>query len=134
MVTMARTGDIIKLFDTLTTPPKKKWFLCIYVNENWLLRINTNPRIQGNNLKITKAENPFLHHDSHIDFTAVLGKSPVDIQNAENKGHVSQKTLEEIAKYLQDINETIPDYQKDKIMLEIIPLLPQNPPAAAPEQ
>lgn len=84
-------GDIIILFDVLTTPPKKKWLCCICVAENWFLRINTAPRHHGFNLLISKSENPFLKHDSHIDFKGVIFKDPQTIQQSlENPENLIQ--------------------------------------------
>jgi len=58
--------DVIWLYDRAIRPQKNKMQICIDYDEGWFLRINTRGVIRPC-VPISKALNPFLDHDSHID-------------------------------------------------------------------
>lgn len=58
--------DVIWLYDRSINPQKWKMQACIDFDAGWFLRINTRDRIRPC-VPISKAENEFLEHDSHVD-------------------------------------------------------------------
>ncbi|MBF0140055.1 MAG: hypothetical protein HQL74_07230 [Magnetococcales bacterium] len=116
-------GDVILLFDQLTTPPKTKWFCCVCVAENWFLRINSLPRRHGQNQLIEHSKNFFLSHNSHIDLLGVIAVHPDQVLNAianpfAYKGRLAMATMIELARNIS-ASRTIPPRQKKMILAEL---------------
>lgn len=116
-------GDVVVLFDVLTTPPKTKWFCSVCVAESWFLRINTEPRHHGLNVPVFQSENSFLDHDSHLDCKGIIFKDARTIQEilkdpSNYKGRLSDKAIRTVVDYLRSV-PTIPPIQKQKILPEL---------------
>ncbi|MBW7921249.1 MAG: hypothetical protein H3C51_04030 [Rubellimicrobium sp.] len=83
---MLRLFDVVWVFDLTTAPQKRKMFVCLSFDDGWYLRINTKP-VPKPSVPVTKARNPFLDHDSHVE-CALLEVDDYEIAEAIRRGGV----------------------------------------------
>lgn len=107
-------GDVFKVFDNRTTPPKIKYHIVVGISEARILlgtvRINSNINInvyrdqasQYRCIKMKAEKYDFLEHDSTIDFNHLITHNLKDIKTYINShpdvilGDITTEDLEDI--------------------------------------
>lgn len=122
-----RVGDVVRLFDGATNPPKYKRFLCVCVADGWFLRINSKP-IWTPHLLLRQADNPAcLDHDSYLELRGVIEYDDSEIQSAlrypdNHFGRLSQTSLRALATLLPTV-KTLTAEERAQILSHVTPLL-----------
>jgi len=65
-------GDVVRLFDNLTDPPKSKRFVCVDWKEGWFLRIDSKLLWPPHLSLPLKGNEGCLDHDSFVELNTVL--------------------------------------------------------------
>lgn len=107
-------GDVFKVFDNQTTPPKVKYHIVVGISEARILlgtvRINSNMNVnvyrdqasQYRCIKMKAEKYDFLDHDSTIDCNQLLSHNLDDVKNYISShpdvvlGYISTDDLEDI--------------------------------------
>jgi hypothetical protein len=100
-------GDIIRLWDRHTRPPKVKWHICICPQRQLFLRINTDPIFPPVH-PISQANNPWLEHDSFVELQQLVRHLAYEIQQADHLGTLTRfeaESLCEAVKNAETLNE-----------------------------
>lgn len=112
-----REGDVVRLFDNTTNPPKSKLFLCVDAGEGWFLRINTKP-IWPPHFPLPRAGNEHcLDHDSFLELRGVIEYYEIEIDEAlrypnNHLGPLSDATIRAIIAHLPGVKTLTADEQK----------------------
>ncbi|ARC37865.1 hypothetical protein A6J80_17265 [Paracoccus yeei] len=78
--------DVIWIFDLNTRPQKRKMYVCLSYEMGWFMRINTKDTPRPC-VPISKGDNAFLHHDSHIE-CGILVLDEFEIDEAIRHGGI----------------------------------------------
>lgn len=117
------TGDVIRLFDGTTKPPKPKRFICVYAGEGWFLRINTESHFKPC-VPLRQAEFPkILEHDSHLELRAPIEFADEEVEKARNDpkaylGRLTAPQMRIVRDFVQDAKAFTP-IEKRRIVDEL---------------
>jgi hypothetical protein len=81
-------GDVIRIFDRWTHPPKPKRHICICTTRQFFLRINSKEVYKPCHL-LRQANNSFLEKDSYVELTQLVRHYAYEIPKAEILGRLS---------------------------------------------
>lgn len=80
----AQIGDVLKLFDGTTKPPKHKRFICVCVAEGWFFRINSEGHFRPCE-KIREADFcGCIDYDSYLELRGPIGFLDEEVDEALN--------------------------------------------------
>jgi hypothetical protein len=122
-----RAGDVVRLFDGTTAPPKEKRFLCVCATEGWFLRINSRPHWRPN-LRLPHTGNETcLSHDSFLELRGIIEYDALEIEGslrepANHLGQLSLQTIRDLIAHLPTV-KTLPATERDTIIAELAALL-----------
>ena len=103
-----RVGDVIRIFDGTTNPPKPKRFLCVCVAEGWFLRINTRSIWRPHFLLPHVGNENCLDHDSYLELRGIIEYDDYSLEEALSQGDnhlgpISKATMIAIVAYLPSL-------------------------------
>lgn len=81
-------GDVIRIHDRWTHPPKPKRHICICMTRQFFLRINSRSIYSPCHL-LRQADNDFLEKDSYVELTQLVRHFAYDIPKAEILGRLT---------------------------------------------
>ena len=82
-------GDVIRVFDRQTHPPKQKRLICIDPDRQLFLRINTSQLFRPH-LLIRADGADFLDHDSYVELQQLIRPFADDINHSELLGKLTE--------------------------------------------
>lgn len=85
-----RPGDVIRVWDRQTRPPKTKRLICIAPERQLFLRINSEPKFLPHH-RLLASESDFLEHDSYVELRQLIRPLAYDIAQAERIGTITQQ-------------------------------------------
>src|SRR5690606_22317769 len=81
---LCKAGHIYIVRTVLSRPPKVKFALCVCVDPDYFIWINTNPRFDGHDqLKLDAGCHELVVHDSHLDLSRVIVHSTQELEDAK---------------------------------------------------
>ncbi len=86
---MVATGEVIRVWDRFTRPPKRKRLICICPESQKFLRINTKAVFPPHYI-IRGDGADFLDHDSFVELQQMVRPYASDIAAAETLGRLGQ--------------------------------------------
>src|SRR5690606_41933093 len=84
-----RIGDVIRVWDRHTRPPKFKRHICICPERQMFLRINSEP-IFPPKMPIPADGADFLEADSYVELWQLVRHYELEIQNADELGRLTR--------------------------------------------
>lgn len=90
-----KPGDVVRVFDRQTRPPKPKRLICIVPDMQFFLRLNSEPKYRPNH-PVLAADSNFLRHDSYVELRQFIRPFAYDIQQAEKLGELTRQQAENI--------------------------------------
>jgi hypothetical protein len=84
-----RAGDVLRVWDHLTHPPKTKRHICVSPEEQLFLRINSEPAFPPHAL-LRADQSSFLEHDSYVELQQLHRLLAYHIEGAELLGRLSE--------------------------------------------
>ena len=114
-----RPGDVIRVWDRYTRPPKSKRMICISSERQLFLRINSNARFRPNH-PIAASGADFLDHDSFVELRQLIRPFAYEIQQAD---YLGQLTFEQAAALLEAVRtaRTLSEEHKELIAEQLKP-------------
>jgi len=85
-----QSGDVIRVWDHLTRPPKLKWHVCVCPEKLLFFRINSRPYFPPH-LLIRASEAEFLDHDSYVELGQLIQLRVDPVERAELLGFLSRE-------------------------------------------
>lgn len=82
-------GDVYRLWDRFTRPPKQKRALCVCPERRLFLRINSRPTFPPH-LLVRADEADFLDHDSFLELQRLVRYYESDVSAATRLGRVTE--------------------------------------------
>lgn len=95
------TGDVIRVWDHLTHPPKLKRHICVCPEKQLFLRINSEP-IFPPHLPLKADACDFLDHDSYVELQQLQRLQAYHIEAAEKIGTLSRTHMRAIVIVLEN--------------------------------
>jgi hypothetical protein len=94
---LCKTGHVYIVETVLTKPPKAKFALCICVDPNYFVWINTKPRVFGRDqLLIRAGAHPLVRHDSYLDLSRIVAHPAHELHEAREFQCISRWLRDEI--------------------------------------
>lgn len=90
-----KPGEVVRVLDRQTRPPKTKRLICIVPERQFFLRINSEPKYRPNH-PIFAADSNFLSHDSYVELRQFIRPFAYDIEQAEKLGELTQQQVEDL--------------------------------------
>lgn len=81
-------GDVIRVLDRQTNPPKYKRLICVAPENQLFLRNNSEPKFRPHH-PMSEAESNFLDHDSYVELRQLIRPYAYDIQQADPLGRLT---------------------------------------------
>ncbi len=107
-------GDVIRVWDRQTHPPKNKLLICVAPERQLFLRINSEPRYRPNH-PILAVESDFLHHDSFVELRQLIRPFAYDIQQADELGRLTPEQVTSLVSAVEQAR-TLSQEHKDLII------------------
>ncbi len=122
-MSMLLPGEVIRIFDRYTRPPKPKWHICVCQHYGLFLRINSNP-LWPPHFALYQSESPWLDHDSYVELTRLyeFRKPEVDAALSEPPnpiGTLSRFTREKLIE-AAELAPTLTEEQKGYIASRLL--------------
>lgn len=92
-----KPGDVVRVFDRQTHPPKLKRLICIVPEKQFFLRINSEPKYRPNH-PILAADSNFLCHDSYVELRQFIRPLAYEIQQADRLGELTRQQTVDLIK------------------------------------
>jgi hypothetical protein len=83
-----QAGDVIRVYDHTTHPPKQKRHICVCPSRQLFLRINTNAYFPPHVLLRSDGVS-FLDHDSYVELQQLIRLRAYDIAQSEVIGRLN---------------------------------------------
>jgi hypothetical protein len=90
-----RSGDVIRVWDHLTRPPKKKWHICVCPDQLLFFRINSRPYFPPH-LLLRAEDTEFLDHDSYVELMQLIRLKDAHVVRGELLGQVDRTQKRDI--------------------------------------
>lgn len=108
-----RPGDVVRVWDTRTHPPKHKRHICVCAEKQLFLRINSSSIFQPHH-PLNPQECDFIEHASYVELTNLVRNRAYELQQAEIIGRLRQRIANDLLDAIQAA-DTLSDDEKDFI-------------------
>jgi hypothetical protein len=106
-----RPRDVIRIWDRYTSPNKVKLHICVCDQRQLFLRINSDPAFAPT-YPLLKRDNPFLHHDSHVELQQLVRHMAEEIRDAERIGRISPSVAKALVAAAADAPTFSPEHKR----------------------
>lgn len=106
-------GDVIRVFDRQSRPPKQKRLICVAPEKQLFLRINSEPKYRPHH-RILATDSNFLHHDSYVELRQFIRPFAYDIQRADKLGELTRQQARDLIEAVNQSKAMSQD-QKDLV-------------------
>lgn len=119
-----KAGHIYIVDTVLTKPPKEKFAICICVNPDYFLWINSESRSHGQDqLPLKEGSHRLITHDSYLDLSRIVAHSAAELEDAREFERISQTFARQIVHAIDAGLEVLPDRHAQMIRKTMIMLL-----------
>lgn len=85
-----KVGHVYVVKTVLARPPKPKFAMCVCIDPEYFVWINTNARFDGHDqLKLAAGSHELLVHDSHLDLSRIVVHSTQELEDAKEFACIS---------------------------------------------
>jgi hypothetical protein len=113
-----RAGDVVRVFDNLTDPPKYKRLICVDREQGWFFRLNSRPIWKPNMLIPHEGNETWLEHNTYVhlnilEFDDTVVEESLKVP-ANFLGEISDGVRERLIEAVESAS-TLTQEQKDAI-------------------
>ena len=121
-----KVGHVYIVDTLLTKPPKAKFALCVCIDPQYFLWINSKPQSNGRDqLALKTGCHRLVSHDSFLDLSRIVAHSPVELENAREFERISSELIHCILDAIDNGLDVLPKRHADLIKTNIMVLLEQ---------
>src|SRR5712691_2145119 len=106
-----RPRDVLRIWDLYTSPNKPKLHICVCDERQLFLRINSEPVFPPTHA-LSKASNPFLHHDSYVELQQLVRQMAYEIARAEHVGRLGRAEAKALVEAVQTAKTLSPEHKR----------------------
>jgi hypothetical protein len=103
--------DVLRIWDLYTSPNKPKLHICVCDERQLFLRINSEAVFPPTH-PLSKKNNPFLHHDSHVELQQLVRHMSYEVSRAEHVGKLSRDEAIALVEAVQQARTLSPEHKR----------------------
>ena len=113
---MFSVGSVIYVYNDKIVPQKNKYMVCVAVDDDLFLCINSENRRIYECVPITKKGNPYLSYDSYIACNSVFRFEKGALKQAREVGRLGYGDLVTLRDHIRDAVRTLASAEKQRIV------------------